>query len=227
MTARETTAVAAASAAGMIAWNSFVLPLVPARRRAAANVAAAVATVALARRHFSARELGLVWSPSVARASALAALAPAPLWVASAIAARRAEQHVRLPDDLIHPAEWLAWRIPVGTAISEELFFRSVLHALDRPAISAAAFGIWHARLAHTTGEPVAAVVAATTAAGVMFDVVRARTGSVVVPMVLHASINLGGAVAVLLAERSRGGAGVDPGEDVEAPTTPLGTVGG
>lgn len=196
---------AVVTAAGLVAWSSYVLPRVPARRRAAVNAGVAVAAGLVARRRFSARELGWVWSPSVARASAIAAIAPAPLWVASAIAARRAGERARLPDDLAHPAEWLAWRIPVGTAVAEELFFRSVLHALSGPTLSAATFGLWHARGAHAAGEPVPAVVATTTAAGVLFYVLRERTGSVVVPTVLHASINLGGAVAVLLARRSDG----------------------
>lgn len=134
----------------------------------------------------------------------IAAVAPAPLWVATAMAVRRAPDRAPLPEDLRHPAEWLLWRIPVGTALAEELFFRSVLFTFGSPVVSAAAFGLWHVRSARAAGQPVAAVLTTTTAAGLVFDMLRAHTGSVLVPMALHASINLGGAVPVVWAQRDR-----------------------
>lgn len=212
---------AALTGAGLVAWNSFLLPRVPIRHRTAVNAAGAIALGVAARSRFGARELGFTVGPEVGRAAALAAAAPLPLWVVSGVAAARTAEPPPLPDDLIHPAEWLLWRIPVGTAVAEELYFRSVMHAFGELAITAAAFGAWHVRNAHVEGQSVPTVVAVTTAAGVLLDVLRARTGSVLVPMAMHVSINLAGAVGVVLAHRMAGRRPVDPSAD----DRPVGTV--
>jgi membrane protease YdiL (CAAX protease family) len=109
----------------------------------------------------------------------------------------------------------LALRIPIGTALSEELLFRSGLTALfaqRRPwpvavATSSALFGLWHvlptvesldtnpavgpvhATRVRTAGA-VAGVVATTAAAGVGFSLLGRRARSVLAPVLVHATLN-------------------------------------
>lgn len=106
------------------------------------------------------------------------------------------------PEDVVYRT---LVRIPVGTALFEEVLFRGVLFGalLDhsRPTAvvgSAVAFGLWHlepARLmARMNGRPVvptiAATVAVTTAAGAALAVVRVAGGGLALPIALHASVN-------------------------------------
>jgi hypothetical protein len=109
----------------------------------------------------------------------------------------------------------LAVRIPVGTALAEELVFRGALPALvgrrhsPRTAtlVSSALFGLWHVaptRSSLQTSEAgsrlpesrqhrigaVVAVVAATAVAGLAFDRLRRRSGSLIAPIVAHAALN-------------------------------------
>jgi uncharacterized protein len=107
-----------------------------------------------------------------------------------------------------------AVRIPIATALGEELIFRGALLGLFRRKHSTAAavaassllFGLWHvlptleglalnppAEGDHTTRHKigvVAGTVAATAAAGVGFSLLRIRSGSVLAPVVVHAAIN-------------------------------------
>jgi uncharacterized protein len=108
-------------------------------------------------------------------------------------------------------------RIPLGTVLWEETAFRGILQAaLGRvmpggAAIAAAncVFGIWHIRptaaalringLAAGPGQTLAAVgsaVAATAAGGVLLSWLRARSGSLAAPILLHLATNCGGALA-------------------------------
>jgi membrane protease YdiL (CAAX protease family) len=110
-------------------------------------------------------------------------------------------------------------RIPVGTALWEEIAFRGVLQAalrrvMPKPAAIAATscvFGVWHIRptlqalrangLAGTRGRAVAGVAAAvagTTAGGVLFSWLRERSGSLTAPVLLHVATNSGGLVTAL-----------------------------
>jgi membrane protease YdiL (CAAX protease family) len=112
-------------------------------------------------------------------------------------------------------------RIPVGTVLWEEIAFRGVLQAalrrvMPQPAAVAVAsvtFGIWHVRptaealrtngLADDRRRAVAGVtagVAATAAGGVLFSCLRARSGSLIAPVLLHLATNCGGAAAAWLA---------------------------
>lgn len=119
----------------------------------------------------------------------------------------------------------LAWtvlvRIPFGTALPEELLFRSVVLGVFLAAMprgrairwSALLFGLWHvlptagqARLVDGVGPDVldtalvvVAAVAATTAAGVAFAWLRVRAGSVLAPVAAHASINTSALLAAHL----------------------------
>jgi membrane protease YdiL (CAAX protease family) len=110
-------------------------------------------------------------------------------------------------------------RIPVGTALWEEIAFRGVLQAALRRvmpkataiAVTSCVFGVWHIRptlqalrangLAGTRGRTVAGVtaaVAATTAGGVLFSWLRERSGSLTAPILLHVATNSGGLIAAL-----------------------------
>lgn len=104
-------------------------------------------------------------------------------------------------------------RIPLGTALAEEIAFRGALHGLGEQlwglrgtvAISALLFGLWHVAptLSAAGGNAVTAgasgwgtvgvVVAAVTStalAGLFFSALRLRTGSLVASIVIHAVIN-------------------------------------
>lgn len=116
-------------------------------------------------------------------------------------------------------------RIPLGTALAEEVAFRGVLFASfgDRGTWAAAlvasvAFGLWHiaptidlveinfpgAGSAHTALFVLGAVVAAT-AAGLGFVWLRLRTGGIVAPFAFHAIVNSMALVAAVVAHRRLG----------------------
>jgi uncharacterized protein len=112
-------------------------------------------------------------------------------------------------------------RIPLGTVAWEETAFRGVLRAALRrvlaepgaTAVASAVFGLWHIRptaealavngLAPTRGARVAAVgatVAGTAAAGAVLSLLRARSGSLAAPVVLHLAANCTAPLASALA---------------------------
>ena len=116
--------------------------------------------------------------------------------------------------------------IPLATVIPEEFAFRGVLWGLLRrksgrawaTGVSSALFGLWHVQSALGGGsanESVAAVVGDGAAgvalrvigtvlftglAGVLFCELRARSGSLVAPMLLHWAVNGLGEIFVALA---------------------------
>lgn len=113
-------------------------------------------------------------------------------------------------------------RIPIGTAVFEEVAFRGVLRAVSRRALrptvatawSSVVFGLWHIAptavalrrndlvpLSRTGMATIAGAVVGTTAAGVLLDVLRARSGSLVAPVLAHWAAN---AVGLLAAARTR-----------------------
>ena len=101
-------------------------------------------------------------------------------------------------------------RIPIGTALFEEVAFRGVLLGLGRRAwtpatgtgLSALLFGLWHiAPALSLTGTNAAAsgistagivgfAVISTTAAGLGFTWLRDKAGSLAAPILLHATVN-------------------------------------
>ena len=121
-------------------------------------------------------------------------------------------------------------RIPLGTALSEELIFRGALLGLYlrrrtflRAALfSSLAFGLWHVVTAmgsvqsNAAGEVlaspaaqvagVAATVVATGAAGMVFCWLRRRSGSVLAPALTHAALNGLAVVGGLVVARWLGG---------------------
>lgn len=113
-------------------------------------------------------------------------------------------------------------RIPLGTAVFEEVAFRGVLRALARPCWSptraalwsSAVFGLWHVAptivaLRANDVEPastaglgaIAGAVLTTTVAGLVFDQLRARSGSLVAPILAHWATN---AIGLLAAASTR-----------------------
>jgi membrane protease YdiL (CAAX protease family) len=115
-------------------------------------------------------------------------------------------------------------RVPIGTALPEELIFRGALlglflqrHSrLVATAITAVVFGLWHVLptlhqasgggtswphggAALLTGDVLSAVVA-TTAAGFVFAWLRFRSDSVLAPVLAHASFDSFGLVAARFA---------------------------
>lgn len=113
-------------------------------------------------------------------------------------------------------------RIPLGTALPEELMFRGVLFALLAPGgelqaalWSSLAFGLWHIAPAYNRLEEngqvagtsrravaglLAAAVASTAVAGLAFSWLRVVTGGIAAPFALHATLNSLGMVAAHLA---------------------------
>jgi uncharacterized protein len=110
-----------------------------------------------------------------------------------------------------------AVRIPIGTVLWEETAFRGVLQAALRRvlpetatiAVTSAVFGLWHIRptlqalrvngLADNRARAVAGVAAGvvvTGAGGVLLSWLRARSGSLTAPVLLHLATNSGGPVA-------------------------------
>jgi len=210
-------AIAELVAIGCIgAWN-FGRARVRNRVRISATLAAAGAVLGVARAGGArASELGL--SPtSAARGARLGARAAAP--VALAVAAVVAVPRTRR---LVHDEKISATspreaafetfvRIPLETAVAEELIFRGALLALgtrarSRPSAivtSSLCFGAWHvvptlgslARGAGTEALPTpastVAVVAATSVAGLGFAMLRVRSDSVVAPIIVHATLNM------------------------------------
>jgi uncharacterized protein len=110
----------------------------------------------------------------------------------------------------------LALRIPLATALAEELLFRGALLALlrqRRPPVAAVLvtsllFGAWHVlpTIDHYRGNPTGALVAdagrgqqlavlatmlSTTAAGGVFVWLRLRSRSVLAPVLAHAAVNM------------------------------------
>ena len=121
-------------------------------------------------------------------------------------------------------------RIPFATAAAEEIIFRGGLEAVlrlrrspNRAALLASMlFGAWHVLptldrmkvdqslakmhdgsvLRKAAG--VAATVAATFVAGLGFSLLRRQTGSIVAPIIVHASFNGGGYIGSWLRSRAR-----------------------
>lgn len=121
---------------------------------------------------------------------------------------RLAEVADRGPE--VSMAEWAGVHIPVGTVLAEELVFRATLTPLLEESLGrtgtwlgALTFGLIHIRPARAAGDTVPGTVAVTTAAGLLFDWLRRRTGSITAPTLLHLAINGGGALAPHTARRA------------------------
>lgn len=209
------------AAALTLAWGAFTHGVLPERVRAGAGLGAALGLAALARREGAdwrdlgcdARDLPAGLKLGAAAAGAIVAV------TATARALDRsgvAFQDARVSDaSRAEAVAQLLIRIPVATALAEELAFRGVILGLGlrgggrRRAllVSALAFGLWHigsalhpARQRATAGvvghrlapAPVVVLgdVAATTIGGIGFGWLRLRSGSIAAPVIAHAALN-------------------------------------
>ncbi|MFC4603558.1 CPBP family intramembrane glutamic endopeptidase [Rhodococcus kronopolitis] len=196
---------AVGAAVALIGWSNWLLPAMRLGpdARAATNGALAVALTAVALRTDASRsELGLEPGPGLRRAAAVAAVPVLGYSAALAVPAVRARLAAGPGLGSGEFARWVGVRIPIGTVLAEELFFRSLLYAAVRRAwpraggvVGALAFGLWHVRPARVAAESVAVTVAVTAASSLLFDRLR-REGGVAAPALLHLSVNVGGAVA-------------------------------
>jgi CAAX protease family protein len=216
-------AFAAAACAVLLGYNN-VLGRYPWHRRwyVPANVCATGAALAAAGASgLAASDVGV--RPGALRpggaASRLAGAVAASWAVAAAVpAARPLLRDNRVTDPGVRAAAYQALvRIPLGTVLWEETAFRGVLQAalrrvLPGPAaigVTSAVFGLWHIRptlealrangLAGSRSRAVtgvAAGVAATTAGGALFSWLRARSGTLAAPVLLHLATNSGGQLA-------------------------------
>jgi uncharacterized protein len=202
--------------------NVAVHRLLPAPADAALNLVTAAGLTAFARRAGCSRaDLGI--DPGDA-ASGLrtglgaAALAGGAVALGAALPATRRFFHDRRVGGAgrREAAYHLAVRIPLATALAEELQFRGALLALLRRRRSPAAAALWTSLLfgashvlptiAHYHGNPVSylavhpgrgrpltvlATTLSTTAAGGAFAWLRLRSGSVLAPALAHAAVNV------------------------------------
>jgi membrane protease YdiL (CAAX protease family) len=132
-------------------------------------------------------------------------------------------------------------RFPLGTALFEEVAFRGVIQGLWRRSgasrsqaetAAALSFGLWHLlpattalagnplgpRLASRRGRRMVVMVGATGTglAGLLLSWLRERSGSLVAPLLVHASVNSVGYLASVLAWRLSG-----PGDREPQPHPP------
>jgi membrane protease YdiL (CAAX protease family) len=216
------TGFAVASCAALLAYNG-VIGAQPWHRRwyAAVNAGAAGAALAAAAASgLTAADLGLgrgTWRPGRLGSGLPAATAAGWLVAAAVPATRPLLNDKRITSlDGRGLAYQVAFRIPVGTVLWEEIAFRGVLQAalrrvMPQPAaiaVTSGVFGVWHIRptaaalrvngLAGDRGQVrarVAGGVAASAAAGVLFSWLRARSGSLAAPVLLHLAANCVGLV--------------------------------
>lgn len=127
----------------------------------------------------------------------------------------------------------IAFRIPILTALIEEAFFRGVLHAAltavySTPVavlIGGGLFGLWHLGPAleqadshfgdNSTTVHVLLTIALTTLAGLGFVALRIETGSIWVPVVVHALINITMALFARLAGGPRYAGLINDGAEI------------
>jgi membrane protease YdiL (CAAX protease family) len=228
--------VAEVAALGVVAlYNVVAHRHIGGRARIAANVGAATALVAAARATgLTGPELGL-GRAGLRRGVRFGVLAAVPVvaGVGTALAIPRARQ--LLADEKItgtapgEAAFETFVRIPLETALSEEVIFRGVLLGLalrNRSTVGAVVssslwFGLWHVyptvgSLGRGAGGTAAAggpgaragatagVVAATTAAGLGFAGLRLASGSVAAPVLAHAALNMAAFAGVRLGHSRR-----------------------
>lgn len=200
------------------------------RHYVAINLAATAGLLGLARaRGLSADELGLSRStlPRGVRAGVgIAALLTTALGAALTTPQCRTLLHdARVAElTLREVAAQAAIRIPIGTALFEETAYRGVLLAVlarQMPThravlVDSTTFGLSHVRPAleanrmNRRGKPLREVLATVLGAafvGVGFSQMRARTGSLAAPMIVHAAANSLAMVASAAATRVDRGA--------------------
>ncbi len=182
------------------AWSTVVVPALslPPRSRAVVNAAFGLSVAAAS--GLGASGLGLSQRRSGLKLGLAAAAVPV-LGSLTVAAVPALVERIRPSDENL--ADWILFRIPLGTVVCEELVFRGVFDAVS-PGLSPIFFGLWHIHPARAAGDSVLGTVAGTTAAGVLFSWLRYRSGSVLAPALLHYAVNASGAVlAVVSAHKS------------------------
>jgi hypothetical protein len=192
------------------------------RARLATNVGAAAALVGLARASgLGAVELGL-GPGDLGRGIRTGTRAAVPIVAAVAAAVAVPRTRALLADEQItgtgraEAAFETFVRIPLETALAEEIIFRGVLLGLalrSRTPLGAVVsssiwFGLWHVYPTlgslgrgaggevvgdkpHRVGGATAAVVVSTAAAGAVFAGLRLRSKSIAAPVIAHAALNM------------------------------------
>jgi uncharacterized protein len=234
MPRRQVLAGAELAAAGaLLAWNAAVNRVVPSPAYVPANLAAAGLSLAAARQAgVSAAELGLD-RRRAGRGLRVGLAAAAPVVAVVAIGAALPATRRFLVEDRRATTGGAGYalyhtlvRIPLGTAVAEEVLFRGALlglltqrHPRARAvAVSSVLFGCWHVLptldtmalnpLGATvgdragTGGAVLASVAVTALAGLGLSWLRFRGDSVVAPVVAHAALNSSTFAAARLVSR-------------------------
>ena len=223
-------AAEAAALAIVTAHNWLSNRRIPAPLYVPANVAVAAALVAIGRwGGASAADLGLDPADGIRGTLAGAGFGAAAAAAVVAASAMPASRRWFLDDRALQLTPSAAAyealvRIPLGTALAEELTFRSALLGISLQqrswpasvAWTSALFGLWHVlptidtlpkhivgRTAIDAGQTrhaVGAAVAATGAGGVVLAALRWASGSIATPVVVHAVLN---ATALLAARRN------------------------
>jgi hypothetical protein len=237
---------ATAAAVGLLAasYNVAVNRVLPPRTHVPANLcfAAAACGVGRAAARMSWSDLGLgrteagsgfrIGAKSSLVSAALVAAAAAAPWTRRFFADERILRNTR--GEAVYE---VCVRIPLATALPEEVVFRGVLlSVLSRSHTTATAiawtsalFGLWHVlpTLDSVRTNPVrevlpkgalgyaaaaGAAMPATAAAGVLFALLRNRGGSVVAPFMVHTAINATAYIGGRLSDR-RPGRPAEPGQ--------------
>jgi uncharacterized protein len=208
----------------LVLWNNIVhlLPVMGAWAFIPANLAFAAVLVALGRR------AGLGWAElGLDRGRLRAGLLLGGAWVALVVGALAVALAVPDLRPLLEDGRFegrssfdIVWhalvRVPLGTAMLEEVAFRSVFLALLVPltgtlravVLSSVVFGLWHVRpgwgmltandvesgLAFAGG--LAATVVITAVAGIGFCWLRLRSDSLAAPLAAHAGMNAAATLA-------------------------------
>jgi membrane protease YdiL (CAAX protease family) len=209
-----------------LTYSAVLNELLPDSVHVPANLAAAAAVLTLAR-HAGASTADLGLESGALRSGARAGFAvAAPVVVGIAVAAYTPSTAQHFDDARVRghsrrrSAYETVFRIPFGTALGEELLFRSALLALfmrrystaGAVAASSALFGLWHVLPAlHSVGDNssdgtielsrgtvgrVAGTVVVTSAAGVGLALLRLRSRSILAPAIVHAAVNSSAFVA-------------------------------
>jgi uncharacterized protein len=226
----------AAVGLGLVGYHAAVHGRGEAHHRVGFNVAAATAAVGLgAAVGLTPSDMGVA-PGQTGHGAALGALVATPIVTGIAGAFGNPRTRGLLHDERVEglPPRDFAFqagvRIPLETALAEEVLFRGVYDAWLRrdgaspvyaTLVGAVVFGLWHippalasidrtaagARVGTTRagrGAAVMGTVASTAVAGVGFTLVRRRAGSVVASAIVHAAVNASGLTGAWLAARRR-----------------------
>lgn len=205
-------AVAAAAGVGVLAYGAVLNRALPERLHPVANIAAAAGALVIARRGgITADDLGIT-SRGLVPGVGLGAAAAAPVCAVIAVGAAVPATRDLFLDERVTAASRgeaaysVLLRIPFSTALTEEVLFRGVLPPVLGDSLpgrlgAALLFGVWHVlpaldmtdahhRARDAKAGVVAATVAATTVAGLVFARLRRRSGSLAAPVMAHTLVN-------------------------------------